>query len=410
MAPAPHSASLRRNRNFLLLCSGQTVSTFGDTVALVVFPLLILSLTHSPTQAGIAAALGGVPFVILGLPAGALADRWDRKRVMILCDAGRALNFAGIPLAGAAWHLTVPQLYLAAAIEGILGVFFTAAETASLPRVVSKEQLPTAASANEVAMTTVGVVAPPTGGFLYQVVGQTVPFLVDAVSYAASVISLLFIKTEFQEERVETQRTLGGEILEGLAWLWNQPLIRFMAFVSAALNFLGYGDGLIIIVLAKHKGASATVIGTIFAISSLGGILGASLAPRIQRRLRFGPAILGSLWLDTLLWPLYILVPFPLLLGLVDGGRAVAASVYQVVQYSYRLALIPDPLQGRVNGANRLIALSLDPLGAVLAGLLIERIGVIRVVMVFTAWMVVLSILATANAHVRRAPPASVEE
>src|SRR5205823_11881488 len=100
------------------------------------------------------------------------------------------------------------------------------------------------------------LVAPLLGGFLYQSIGKTIPFLVDAVSYAASVISLLFIGTRFQEERTAPPRPLRLEITEGLAWLWKQPLIRFMAFLTGGLNFGNAGVGLILIVLAKHQHAS----------------------------------------------------------------------------------------------------------------------------------------------------------
>src|SRR5215470_19329598 len=117
--------ALWRNRDYVLLWSGQMVSSIGTQVSMLAFPLLVLAITHSPAQAGIVAALRGLPYALFILPAGALIDRWDRKRVMILCDTGRALALGSIPLALALGQLTLVQLYLVSLIEGTLFIFFS---------------------------------------------------------------------------------------------------------------------------------------------------------------------------------------------------------------------------------------------------------------------------------------------
>src|SRR5713101_9557655 len=141
---ADQPVPLWRNRDFLLLLGGQAVSSAGSQVSLLAFPLLILAVTRSPVQAGLITGLRGLPFALFCLPAGALIDRWDRKRVMILCAIGRALALGSIPLALALNALTLWQIYLASLIEGSLFVFFNIAEVASLPRVVATAQLPEA--------------------------------------------------------------------------------------------------------------------------------------------------------------------------------------------------------------------------------------------------------------------------
>src|SRR5947209_18500891 len=115
--------SLWHNHDYLLLWSGQIISLTGTGVSQLAFPLLVLALTGSPAQAGLAGALRGLPYFIFTLPGGALIDRWDRKRVMIICDAGRALSLGSIPIAFAFGHLTILQLYLVSLIEGTLYVF-----------------------------------------------------------------------------------------------------------------------------------------------------------------------------------------------------------------------------------------------------------------------------------------------
>src|SRR5215469_12190283 len=192
--------SLWLNRDYMLLWSGQTISNIGTEVTQLAFPLLILSLTGSAAQAGFAGALRALPYIFFSLPAGALIERWDRKRAMIFCDTGRAISLASIPVALAIGHLTILQLYLVSAIEGTLFVFFNIAEAACLPRVVPKEQLPAATAQNMATDGITVLLGPSLGGALYTA-GRLLPFVADAVSYVVSVISLFFIKVKFQKER-----------------------------------------------------------------------------------------------------------------------------------------------------------------------------------------------------------------
>ncbi len=307
MLPTPTSAptprSLWRNRDYMFLWGGQLVSTLGTGVSSIAFPLLVLALTRSAAQAGLLGAFESLPYLIFSLPAGALVDRWDRKRVMVICDTGRALSLISIPLAALLGRLTVPQLYVVTLIDGTLYVFFNLAEVACLPRVVPKAQLPQASAQNEGGSIAAGLIGPPLGTFLFGVVGRTVPFLVDAVSYGASVVTLLNIKTEFQEERAPTTRRLRAEIAEGLAWLWWQPLIRFMAVLTGGINLVNAASTLLVIIIARDHHVPDALIGVIISIGSLGGIVGALLAPRIQRRFGFGAVITTTVWLSALLWP-----------------------------------------------------------------------------------------------------------
>ena len=253
--------SLFRNRDFMLLWSGQVVSTLGTSASVIVYPLLILALTNSPAAAGIAGALAAIPYIVFSLPVGALIDHWDRKRVMILCDIGRGLTLASIPVAIFFGVLSLWQIYIAALVEGSLFVFFNIAEVAALPRVVQKEQLPAAAAQNEAAYGTANILGPSLGTFLYQTLGRGAPFITDAISYGVSVISLLFIKTRFQSDRANPTFNLGKEVAEGVRWLWQKPLIRFMAFLVGGLNLISAASTLLIIVLAKQLGAQNAQIG-----------------------------------------------------------------------------------------------------------------------------------------------------
>jgi len=397
--------SLWHNRDYLLLWSGQVVSTLGTTASFIVYPLLILALTNSPAAAGIASALGTAPYLVFSLPVGALIDRWDRKRVMILCDIGRALTLVSIPIAMFFDVLTIWQIYLASLIEGSLFVFFNIAEVASLSRVVLKEQLPAATAQNEAAFGTAAILGPSFGTFLYQTLGRGAPFIADAISYIVSVISLSFIKTQFQLERKAVTRHLRAEIMEGLNWLWHQPLIRYMAFLTGGYNMVNAALGLIIIVVAKSMGAQPAQIGLIFSIAGIGGIVGSLIGGQIQKRFSFGQVIITVTWIQVLLFPLYSLVPQFFWLGVIAAVSYLTGPIYNVVQFSYRIALIPDELQGRVNSTFRLLAFGFQPLGAALSGILLERFGATPTILLFSVWFLALALLTTLNTHVRNARP-----
>ncbi|MBO0794387.1 MAG: MFS transporter, partial [Ktedonobacteraceae bacterium] len=375
--------SLWRNRDYLLLLSGQTISGVGSQVSLVAFPLLILALTHSPAQAGLMTAVRSLPRLIVTLPAGALVDRWDRKRLMLLCDTGRALALGSIPLALWLGYLSDIQLYLVALIEGTFFAFFTLAESAALPRVVPAEQLADAASRNEALFSVSDMIGQALGPILFSL-GRVVPFLTDAVSYIASVISLLFIKTRFQSERAARGKkgtaSLGKDIWEGVTWLWDHTVIRFLAILTFGLMTPCSGYLLILIVQGQRMHASDYAMSFILGSSGLGSIAGALLAAPLYRRFGFVRVLLVSAWIWALTWLVYALAPNVLVLGICNALSFIVVPVYSIVQYSYRLANIPDALQGRVNSVFRLLAFGGQPLGIAITGLLLQSLGPIYTV------------------------------
>ena len=396
---------LWKSRDYMLLWSGQVVSTLGSTATSIVFPLLVLALTNSPAAAGVASALRAAPYLIFSLPVGALIDRWDRKRVMINCDVGRAIAVLTVPVALWLDALTIWQLYLVAFIEGSLFVFFNIAEVAALPRVVPAGQLPQAAAQNEAAFGTMHIVGPSIGTFLYQTLGKGTPFIADAISYMMSVVSLLLIRTEFRLVRAVSQGSLQAEIVEGLRWLGQKPLVRYMAFLTGGVNLVNAAVPLIVIVLAEQMGAGDFEIGLIFSIGGIGGIVGSLVGGQIQKRFTFGQVIIAVIWVEALLFPLYALVPQFFLLGALYALIYTTAPIYNVVQFSYRLSLIPDALQGRVNSTFRLLAFGFMPLGAAISGVLLEQFGTVPTVLAFALWYLVFAILTTLNRHVRNARP-----
>ena len=397
--------SLRHNRDFMLLWGGQVVSTLGSMASQVIYPLLILALTDSPTAAGFAAALRFVPYLLFSLPVGALIDRWDRKRVMLWSDIGRAVAVGTIPVAIALDALTLTQVYLVCFIEGSFFVFFNIAEVAALPRVVPRSQLPAATAVNEAGFGVAGILGPPMGTFLFQVLGHAVPFVSQVVTYLVSFASLSAIRTSFKAEVAAPRQDLAAEIAEGIRWLWSKPLIRFMAFLTGGINLVNAAVPLAIIVLAKELGASDAQIGIVFSIAGAGAILGSLVGGRIQRRFSFGGVIATTVWISAASFLLLAAVPGFIWIGVVASVYFFVGPIYNVVQFSYRVALIPDELQGRVNSIFRLICFSFMPIGAALGGLLIEELGVRTAVGVCAGIFFALAALTSVNRHVREAAP-----
>jgi MFS family permease len=393
---------LWHNRDYLLMWSGQVVSMTGSQVSQLAFPLLILALTHSPAQAGIAAALRGLPYLLLSLPAGALVDRWNRKWVMIFCDLGRFLSMASVPLALFLGHLTLTQLYLVSLLEGTLFVFFDIAEVSSLPQVVSKQQLPAASAQNVATLNIAALLGAPLGGVLYGI-GKLFPFLIDAFSYLGSIISLLFIKTEFQQERQRPAHSLRSEVIGGLKWLWEQRLIRSLALLLCGFNLMTGGLPLIAIVLGQRLHASVIDLGLLFSGIGLAGVLGALAAPLLRRRLSFFAIVISTLWAEALLPIFLILAPNLLLLGMVLALLFFLFPIFDVLQRSQRMALLPDVLQGRVNSVYRLVVFSCRTASMALTGFLLQNIGMTPTILLIAGGLMLNALSATLNPHMRRA-------
>jgi predicted MFS family arabinose efflux permease len=360
----------------MLLWSAQLVSTLGSYAAGIIYPLLVLAITQSPAVVGLVSALRILPYLILSLPVGALIDRWNRRRVMLVCDIGRTVVVGSLPLAMWADVLTMPQIYLVAVIEGTLMVFFNIAETAALTRVVANPQLAEAAAQNQVGFAGAAIAGPALGTWLYSALGRGLPFVVNAGCFALSACALWRLRTRFDPPPAAGQRRhLRAEIAEGMRWLWSERLVRDMALISGVSNFVQAALPLLLIVLAKRQGAGDGQIGLIFSCAGVGGMIGALIGGQVQRRFSFGQVIIGTMSVQALMFPLMGAAGSALSLGLVYGVIMFAGPIYNVVQFSHRIAMIPDGLQGRVNSSFRLIAFVLNPVGSALCGLVVEHAG-----------------------------------
>jgi MFS family permease len=395
---------LRRNRDFLLLWSGQVVSTVGTRITSLAYPLLVLALTGSPAKAGIVGSAQTLPFLLLYLPAGALVDRWNRKWVMLVSDGGRALALGSIAVALALDRLTLGQIALVAFAEGALFVFFQLAEMAALPHVVPRPQLATALAQNQARDQGADLAGQPLGGLLFGI-SQLLPFAFDAATYAVSFTTLLLVRSPLQQQRERARTRLRAEISEGIAWLWRQRFLRSIALLIGATNFVFNALPLLVIVRAKDLGASPALIGVMFAFLGAGAIAGALVGPWVQRHVHARTVVIGWLWVWAVQVAVLILLPNALALGAVLGVGSLFGVSFNVVVATYRYALVPDRLQARTVSVARLIAWGTIPLAQLVAGLLAQGIGAGPSFLAMGGVMLAAAVAATAAPSVRHAPP-----
>jgi predicted MFS family arabinose efflux permease len=380
---------LYRNRDFMLLQSGQLLSAFGGAFTTVAYPLLVLSITHSPAKAGLVSFARFLPAPLLGLVAGVVADRVDRRLVMMTADALRAVAI-GVLATLVAFHPLFWPIPLLAFVEGVGESFFGACQNLAMRAVVPTEQLADAVSVQVGRNAVVGLAGPPVGGAFFTL-SRAIPFAADAASYAFSLISLALMRTPFQQPREDP---VPSGLTEGLRFIWKQPFIRVTSFLFLIGNFTEPAFLFIVVVLARRQGLSGGEIGLLLGAFSAALLVGSTLTPFVRRRVSV-PAIVRLEQYCGCTALAYLVVPnvYVLMAGLIP--IAVAIPFTDSVVISRRLELTPDPLLGRVEAARTTIARSALPLGPLLAGLLLSAFSARATVAVFAAFTVALAVWAT---------------
>jgi len=395
---------LNRNRDFNLLWGGQVLSDLGGRISGIAFPLLVLATTGSPAKAGIVGFAGSLPLLLLTVPAGALVDRSDRKRVMIVADSARCIALTSVVVALALDTLTFAQIVFVALAEGVGFVFFNIAERSALPRVVPGHQLPGALARNQAREYGALLVGAPLGG-LFFALGRAVPFLFDAVSYLVSVLTVSFIRTTFRRERTSAGRTrLLGDMRAGARWFWRQPFIRTTSLLVMGSDFTLNALYLVVIVLARQRGASSALIGLMFVFVGVGGLLGATVASRIARRFRMREIVVATQCAVAALVPLLIVVPGEITLGVIYGAMFFLHPAWNATVGAYRLQLTPDDMQGRVSSLATMLSLGPVPLASLTAGFLLEGAGSTPTVLLLSGVMIVVAAAAVLSRAIKDAP------
>ena len=356
----------------MVVLSGQAVSALGDAVTLTAMPLLVLFLTGSGALMGTVAALGLLPNLLLGLPAGALADRWDRRRLMLWSDAGRAVLTAAIPLAYWLDLSTITVILVVTVPINALRVLSDAGFQSSIPGLVGREDLARANSYMEAVLSVPFIIGPALAGVLVATVGAAETIALDAASFALSAVSLLFVRRALRAERPAEMPRISADIVEGIRFVRGHALLRvaiayssLMAFATAAiLPALAY-------FLTVDRGEGAKLFGVVGSVWSVGYLVGSLLAGRLGGRTLGLQLLAGGAGIGLAL--LLLAATSSVAVYLAAGFAIGVALALQMIAYlTLRASVTPDELLGRVGATGRTVSLSLQTLGFLAGGALIE--------------------------------------
>ena len=383
-----------RSPAYVRIWSASVISALGSAITAIALPLLaVLTLSATPFQMGLLIASETVPILLFGLATGVWVDRRPKRPVMIAADIGRAVLLLLVPVAAWLGVLRIELLLVIAFLVGTLSVFFEIASQSYLPVILSTADLTEGNARLHTGWAIAEIGGPGLAGWLTQLFAAPIAILVDGVSYIASAALLVGIRVSEPSPTGLLQgheRNFRRELEEGLRVVVGNPILRATAAATGLWNlFDGARTAVLILFLTRIAGLQAGPVGVMFTLGAVGYLIGSLLPERMARRLGLGRAILLGIVLA---------VPSQLLTAFASGPPRVTAVIagtgffltgltiptYDINQFSLRQAVTPLRLQGRVNATMRTLIRGLVPLGALLGGLLAERIG-LREVMIVSA-------------------------
>ncbi|QMU80321.1 MFS transporter [Streptacidiphilus sp. PB12-B1b] len=369
--------SLWRNPDYVGWWTGNTLSALGTSVSAIAYPLLVLSLTGSVTEAGVIGSANLVGILVMTLWGGALADRVSRRAILVAVPLVQAVVLGGVAALVGSGRAAVPLLAVAAAVSGLCAGLVLGASTPALRRIVPKEQL---ASANGQAMgrdMAAQLLGSPLGGVLFAV-ARWFPFAADAASFVFAALGALNIRKPLGPDRQEDApaTTVTQDVAEGVRFVRHQPFLRFVVVMASVLNMVAQAFLLLLIALVRHRGGGPDAIGVVSALTVAGGLVGSVFAPAVARRIAPRLVLCLAIWAFTLGLAVTALVPQVWQIAVVVALAEIATVPANVVLQTYVMQLVPDQLLGRVAAVNRFGAYALEWTGPLLAGLLAFLFGV----------------------------------
>ena len=328
MPDDPIVEPLARNRDFKVLLSSQGISSLGDGVNFTALPLLVLALTGSGFAMGIVGTLQTIPDLFVGMVAGALADRNDRKRMMFLADLGRAALTALIPISVAVGGPTMGVILLVAAPMSILRSFFLAGYTASMPTLVGRSLVGRANSYFEAVYSMGYIIGPAVAGVLAATIGPGPTLAIDALSYVASAVGLAFVRRNLRAPVDRPRERLVTEIREGIDYIVTNPVLRCAILFWGATSILLAPLVLALTVhVTRDLGYTPFILGLILAAYGTGTVTGSLMSARRIGRGRVAEVMIGgNLVLGMSLVVVAFAVEIPVLLA-VAAVAGVAQSM-----------------------------------------------------------------------------------
>jgi MFS family permease len=353
--------SIFASRGFRRYFAGQSLSFVGDGLRMLSVPLLAYHLTHSALSTGTALVCEVAPFSLFALVGGSLADRLDRRKLMIGCDAVRFVVMSFFAITYAVHVLTLPMIYGGLVIISICAAGFLGGQSSSIPYLLGRKQSTKAIAMLLAAESTSNLVTPAIGGALFAYLGPLPALTINALTYLGSQLSLVSIPSLGPEQTtgLPTFRHFLSDIALGYRALWADLGMRAQAFVAFSLNIFGFGCYAILIPFLK-KGFDATdqQVGFFFAISAVGAIGGASVAARYGDRWPLGRSLTRAYLLDALFFIPVVLVS-NIWLAAFFWASSNALANFEIAQIiGFRMRVTPEHMVGRLMGAVRLMVLA----------------------------------------------------
>jgi MFS family permease len=369
-------------RPFWTLFSASFLANLSDGIFQIALPLLAVSVTTEPALVAGVAVASRLPWLVFALVAGALADRLDRRRTMVLVDAGRVVLIGALVLAVLANAATIWLLYLVAFVLGCFETMFDTAASSMLPNVVGKDKVVAANSRLNAVETTMNTfVGPPLGGLLAGI-GIATAFGTVAAGYLGALLCLVTLTGSFRAVRHGPSTSIASEIRDGMSYLIHHRLLRTMALVVGPMNLglMAVSGILVLYVVAPGPlGLDGVGFGLLTTAIAVGTVAGTLLAGRIEQalgRANLFLASIASLLVMDLIW---IVVPQPLIIAAVLAVSSSIGGAFIVVFGSIRQRIVPDHLLGRVMASFRVISWGALPLGALLGGVVGQTFGLTAV-------------------------------
>ncbi|MBN6038178.1 MFS transporter [Amycolatopsis sp. 195334CR] len=398
----PRRFATSLDRSFWKLFAASATATCADGIVKVSLPLLAASLTSDPVLISGLTAFAFLPWLLFGLPGGALVDRVDRRRAMAVVNAVRAALLGVLVVLLATGAGSVLVLYAAAFALGVCQVVYDSADRAILPQVVGRAGLDEANSWLTVEET-VGkdFVGPPVGAALFGWF-RAAPFLAPVLGFVVAAVLVLAIPGRFRAERAEPT-TLRADVREGLRWLWRHPVLRPLTIYSGLIAALmSMGTSLTVLYALDSLALSPSLYGLLFVAMGIGGLAGSAVVGPLTRRLGRPKAITLAVSIAPVMSVLLGTVTDRWAAGAWFFGVALGVTMWNVLSMSLRQAMIPAELLGRVLGAYRVALWGGIPLGAVLGGALAGATGVPAVFAVSGLAQFVLVVLIHRLVHRHR--------
>ena len=366
----------RLGRRFGYLLTASAVSNLGDGLVGAALPLLVATLTRDPVLVAGATLAGRLPWLLFAVPAGALVDRMDRRRVMISVNLVRALLVGILTWTIATGDVTLLLVYVIGFALGTAETFFDTSSEAIVPLIVERERLPDANARFQVfEWAGNAFVGPPLGAALFAA-AAALPFGLDAASFALAAGLIALISVDARSRSTRTEASLRKEVLEGLTWLWRQPVLRTLALMAGVTNLVTFGIIAIFVLFAQDVlRIDETGYGILLATLGVGGLVGAVFAPRVVQRVGPGVAAQSTIVIGAVLNVIIGTTSNPWVAGATLLIYGLSITLWNVVSVSLRQSITPDELRGRVAGASRLVTWGAQPVGAALGGVVAAWLG-----------------------------------